>query len=410
VLINSLKKILVWAIIQASNAGLIVLEKLTRRISASETTQRQSILIIRTQAVGDFLLSLPAIDAIAKANPKETKILLIPENPKTRNADKLRAYTNQKFIWSELLPDGLIAETHLLPLTLDGVKSLKQKLAIAIKGVKTCYLVGENIVNPIGIFKKIILLRFIGYRGTIYGIKIRAIPSIFPESQIGEARLEHHLVALLRTVSECPKTQNKAQKPPTFPIKINEKIKHNVKKHLLQFNGTNSPRLVAVAPGSILDFKRWPIENFKKTARFVLEKYDVNLLIIGTQSELEFCKELSSDLGTESRYSGRILNLCGKTSIAELAGILEQTSLLISNDGGSCHLAAAVNCPVISIANGAEIPNSVEPWGYQHLTVRHNTECSPCYSFTHCPKGTKKCVNQISPEVVINKIIKCLQP
>jgi len=106
--------------------------------------------------------------------------------------------------------------------------------------------------------------------------------------------------------------------------------------------------------------------------------------------------------------SSRVLNLGGRTSIVQLAALLRRASVFVGNDGGTCHLAIGVGCRVVSIANTAEIPDSVEPWGCQRFTARGDVPCAPCYCFTSCPRGDSICVTTVSPEAVMRLVNSAL--
>jgi ADP-heptose:LPS heptosyltransferase len=91
-----------------------------------------------------------------------------------------------------------------------------------------------------------------------------------------------------------------------------------------------------------------------------------------------------------------------------LGAVLQRCAVLVGNDGGAMHLAAAVGCPAVSLIPGIEFPGSVDPWGYSHLSVRHPTQCSPCYSFTYCPLGHQDCMREITVDAVLEKCAKAL--
>ena len=74
------------------------------------------------------------------------------------------------------------------------------------------------------------------------------------------------------------------------------------------------------------------------------------------------------------------------------------------NDGGANHLGAAMGCTVITIITGVMYPGTIEPWNNEHLTVRHPVSCSPCYEVRFCPEGHRRCIVDISVEMVLSKV------
>lgn len=401
---NHIKLCFVNFVIDAQNAINIFLEFVTRSKSIDNTVAGDfQTLIVRTQAVGDFLMALPAIKMISEAFPNSKNLLLALGSTASANATKVTQYLNGQFIWRDLIPNSIIDCCIVCLPSVQTILGLRQKLRPIVKNISRCYLVGENISLGFGITKKILMLRLIGFRGQIYGIRIRACIQIFPKLQIADHKIEHHVLTMIRTVSECPIVAKSTAENPEIILTLLQK-NGNLDRFSIENKINLNNRYAVISPGSILEFKRWPTENFIKVAQYILNEYQIPILIVGSISEKNVCKMLFEALMQNSANQHIVHNICGKTTVSQLASILEKSILLVANDGGACHLAAAVGCPVISISNGAEPQNSVEPWGFQHLTARFLTDCSPCYCFTHCPNGSKACVNKIPIESVLLKI------
>lgn len=401
-----LKKLIVKSLINAHNAANISLEKLTQGRKVKNSNKHDSeVLIVRTQAVGDFLMALPAIKAVANAFPQSRIIFLALGSTASANSAKVKAYLKGGFIWRELIPESISEHAAIYFPTLKTICADRTHFMPLFKNIERCYLVGENISDGFGITKKIILLRLLGFRGKIYGIRVRACLKIFPEHQICEGKIEHHVLTMLRTVSECPIVEKYAIRNPDLSITISQG-NENKAVNLLPKTLSSAGRYAVVSPGSIFEFKRWPEGNFVAIVQKIINQHGLDVIITGSDLDTKLCSKIFNELTQNEIYRHRVLNLCGQTSVVTLAAILKSSRFLVANDGGACHVAAAVGCPVISIANGVEPPNSVEPWGFQDLTARFMTKCSPCYSFTTCPKGTKECVNNVSVELVESKIQK----
>ena len=149
-------------------------------------------------------------------------------------------------------------------------------------------------------------------------------------------------------------------------------------------------RVVAIAPGSLMPHKRWPLEKFIALGRELVRNHHAKIVVIGTSLDKESGKCLAEEVG------GDTLNLAGETTLSQSAALLEHCAFLVGNDGGAMHLGSAMRCPVVSIVPGIEYPGSVEPFFSQQLAVRHDVPCAPCYSFTYCPQNHNKCVVDIS--------------
>ncbi len=97
-------------------------------------------------------------------------------------------------------------------------------------------------------------------------------------------------------------------------------------------------------------------------------------------------------------------NLIGKTSLAELIQVLRSCRLLLTNDTGTMHLAAALGVPTVSVFASTE-PLLTGPLGAGHHIVRHHVPCSPCFK-RECPFGHYQCMTGMSPERVVAEVLK----
>ncbi len=96
--------------------------------------------------------------------------------------------------------------------------------------------------------------------------------------------------------------------------------------------------------------------------------------------------------------SSGVLNLAGKTDLAELAGIFSLCDLVVTPDTGPMHLAAAVKAPLIALF-GPTAPWRTGPYGKSHLIFRKALACSPCFRKT-C--STVECMKSITVEEVLD--------
>jgi len=118
-----------------------------------------------------------------------------------------------------------------------------------------------------------------------------------------------------------------------------------------------------VFPGGSGPDKRWPPQNFSYLIDGILARSNVQVVLAGAGGDAPVCREVMS----KCRKDGRILDLSGSTSLAQFAALLSRASFLVSNETGAVHIAVAVNTPVFCIANGnnfgrfTEYPDSVFP-------------------------------------------------
>ena len=141
---------------------------------------------------------------------------------------------------------------------------------------------------------------------------------------------------------------------------------------------------IGVAPGAASDLKRWPSERFAEIAQRIHCAGYGRVVLLGE------AKDRMDVPGS--------LNLIGRTSLLDLAAVLKCCSLLLTNDSGPMHLAAAVGTPVVAIF-GPSDARQYGPFGQGHRIVRLDLSCSPCGQ-AQCPLGTHACMKDLDVEKV----------
>jgi heptosyltransferase-2 len=141
---------------------------------------------------------------------------------------------------------------------------------------------------------------------------------------------------------------------------------------------TEGAPILALCPGATNSrAKRWPADRFAATADRLSDQNGFQTIIVGTGGDVEVAEEVARSMRSPAAM------LAGKTNIADLKGILACTSLLISNDTGSAHVAAALGVPT-AVVFGPTEHVSTRPLSDAATVVRHNVECSPCM-LRDCP-------------------------
>lgn len=158
--------------------------------------------------------------------------------------------------------------------------------------------------------------------------------------------------------------------------------------------------LITIAPGAKHYTKRWTEQGFIELIKILKENYNSELNLVGSKSENEVCTFIQSQIDFS------INNYCGRLSIEESAELIDSSDLVISNDSGIMHIAAARKVPVIAIY-GSTVPEfGFLPFRTPYEIVQKDINCRPC---THigresCPKKHFDCMNLIRSNDVLNKI------
>jgi len=152
---------------------------------------------------------------------------------------------------------------------------------------------------------------------------------------------------------------------------------------------TDTPYVVMNVNASPLALeRRWPQENFVELAEWLLENYETALVLIGSQAERRYTRDVEEAIAIRHR----VTNLAGDLTLTELAEVIKSSALFISNDSGSLHLAAALQKPVVGFY-GPETPQRFGPLCNQRLIFYLGLPCSPCMSVDNAK--TVNCTNQL---------------
>ena len=169
-------------------------------------------------------------------------------------------------------------------------------------------------------------------------------------------------------------------------------------------NRANEPILLGLNPSSAYGpAKRWPADRFAEATRQISRRLPNALwLAFGARADWETCEQVVA------RGSGRIVNLAGKTSLRQLMGLLKTCSVLLTNDSGPMHLAAALGTPVV-VPFGSTSPELTapgQPGDPQHHLLTSSAACAPCFRRT-CPIDFR-CMTGIPVDQVVNSVIKAI--
>lgn len=157
---------------------------------------------------------------------------------------------------------------------------------------------------------------------------------------------------------------------------------------------------VAIAAGSKNSrAKRWGVSKFGELADMLVRRSNVNVILVGASEEAVISAEV------QVAANERLIDITGKTNLADAAAILAVSDLLISNDMGLAHLAPAGGTPAIVIF-GPTNAVTTAPFDDRSAVIRVDVECSPCL-LRDCPID-HRCMTRISVGSVYEKAAEYL--
>ena len=161
-------------------------------------------------------------------------------------------------------------------------------------------------------------------------------------------------------------------------------------------------RWIALQPGARWSNKRWPAEHFAELVRLLAEKFsEARFAILGVAGDKPLGEIISRAAPT------RCLDLCGETSLPEMVEWLRRCELMVTNDTGPMHAAAALGKPMVALFGPTE-PRRTGPYGQLESVLRLDLPCSPCMK-SHCVyEKPNECLKALTPAMVFERVQKQL--
>ena len=167
---------------------------------------------------------------------------------------------------------------------------------------------------------------------------------------------------------------------------------------------TQNSKLVLLQPGARWKNKRWPAKYFAELVRSLAEKFpDVRYAILGDKGDQPL-GEMILQAAPE-----RCVNLCGATSLPEMMEWVRRCDLMVTNDTGPMHVAAALGKPLLALF-GPTAPERTGPYGQLENVLRLDLACSPCLSSRCSIETTDACLRALPPALVFERVLKLLSP
>ncbi len=181
------------------------------------------------------------------------------------------------------------------------------------------------------------------------------------------------------------------------------KISSEVKRKWPEAFARN-PQLILLLPGARWENKRWPAQHFAELISLLAKKFPAaHFAIIGSDEDRPLGDTISRTVPE------RCLNLCGATSLPEMIEWLRLGDLLVTNDTGPMHAAAALSKPLVALFGPTE-PRRTGPYGQLENVLRLDLPCSPCLkSVCHFEKP-EECLRALPPALVFERALKLLPP
>lgn len=165
---------------------------------------------------------------------------------------------------------------------------------------------------------------------------------------------------------------------------------------LKEMGGDTGRLIIGFHLGANMASRRWPVENFVKLGKDLVDGLDARIVLFGSPGE----RELAEDFGRIATFP--FVDLVGGTPLAELPSFFRGIDLLVSNDTGPMHIAAAAGTKVVGIFMSVAFFGITGPYGDGHVVIQSAYPCCPCIDTTVC--ANPLCGEGITPGTVFQGV------
>jgi heptosyltransferase-2 len=157
--------------------------------------------------------------------------------------------------------------------------------------------------------------------------------------------------------------------------------------------------VIGICPGARHFTKRWPWEKYVVVAQRLIKEAGASILLFGGHEERDVCERIARQLPAAS-----VLNLAGPFSILETAAAMDACAVVVTNDSGLMHLAAARKRPVVALFGSTTRELGFFPYGTKSIVVEEvGLSCRPCshIGLDHCPEKHFRCMLDLGVDEVV---------
>lgn len=195
---------------------------------------------------------------------------------------------------------------------------------------------------------------------------------------------------------------------PSLTYRVDPEERETVDRLLLEIGIGESDPFVVIHPSAGATVKEWPARRFAAVADGLIRQQGVRVLLTGARSDMGTAWKVAAYMQEEVHV------LAGKTSLSELAALLERSTLVIGADSGPLHLAVAVGAPTIHLYGPVD-PALFGPWSWRsdrHRVLMTDCPCAPCnrLDFEPAELSAHRCMETIRVDDVLETAMMLLKP
>jgi len=296
----------------------------------------KNILIIKPSSLGDVVLALPALSALRTSLPDAKISWLI----RTDFAPLIENHPQ--------LDEIILFDRKFLGKALHNPRAFAALVSLVLRLRRAKF---DAVIDLQGLFRTAALGWLSGCANRFGMTAAREGAHIFYTRKVPQ---EHDTIHLVDYYLKIVASAGASETAVKFVLPI-EPAATDSARELLGSHGVDPENYAVLVPSSAHGDKCWPLNRFADLADRISSKFNLAIVTTGAESERPVIDKLNTLAHTN------IVNLAGLTSIRQLAAILKKARLVVSNDTGAGHIAAALGTPLVMIF-GRSNPARVAPY------------------------------------------------
>jgi len=343
----------------------------------------RNLLCVRLDSLGDVLMTTPAIRALKRSVPgRRITLLTSPSGAKAgRLVPEIDAVLEFRAPWMKPATDGPAADAvmkqRLTNAKYDGAVIFSVYSQNPLPAAYLCYLAG-------------IPLRLAHCHENPYHLLTDWVADPEPaDVSRHEVRRQLDLVASVGSRTEDER----------LSLAVPRSAKTRVRRLLQNLGLTLVRPLVLVHPGATAASRRYPPEQFAQAMSILGRRIDCEILFTGGAEEKPLIDGIRDVMDVPAFSSAGLMDL------GELGAAIEYADVMVSNNTGPVHMAAALGTPVVDLYALTNPQHT--PWQVPNRVLFHDVACRNCYKST-CPLGHQDCLRLVEPETVAAAALELL--
>jgi heptosyltransferase-2 len=353
----------------------------------------KKILVIRLGSLGDILLATPVLRAIKRRNQESEVHFLL----KSAYADLLVCNENVDEIIrldSSTGLGGLMGLARRLRGRYDLLVDLHRSLRSFV--LRSFIGATRTLKYPKGVLRRTLMIQT--------GWKAASLKNPIPERYLmalepmgiepdGEG-LDLVIPDTIRSEVDSILERETGPSTSTCPIMVPHSAKEGPGSYF------------SIAPGARWATKRWLPERFARVADILAERYRLVPILIGDHQDQPLSLSIVRGMNSPA------IDMSGKLGLLETGSVIERSRLLVCNDSGLMHMAAALSTPIVAVFGPTTRELGFYPYHATSEVVSSDIPCRPCHHIgsDKCPLGHHMCMQEVTVEEVVEAASRLMEP